>query len=91
MAKVERHNVVQKRARRRQRSRGRRAIRTTSVLAVLALAAGGAIYLWGPEPAADVGQPAPPFALPDATGQTVSLAEFLGKEPVVLVFYMFAR
>ena len=51
---------------------------------------GGAIYLWGPEPAADVGHPAPPFALPDATGQIVSLAEFLGKQPVVLAFYMFA-
>lgn len=90
MAKGERHNVVQKRARRRQRSRRRRAIRTTIVVAVLALAAGGAFYLWGPEPAADVGQPAPTFALPDATGRTVSLADFHGKQPVVLAFYMFA-
>ncbi len=89
MARGERHNGVQKRARRRRRVR-RRAMRITLVFAVLALVAGGAFYLWGPEPAADVGQPAPPFALPDATGRTVSLADFQGKQPVVLAFYMFA-
>jgi len=90
MAKGERHSGVQKRARRRQRSRRVRAVRTTIVLAVLAVAVGGAIYLWGPEPAADVGQPAPPFALPDTTGRTITLADFSGKQPVVLAFYMFA-
>lgn len=90
MAKGERHNSGQKRAWRRQRRWRRRAIRMTIVLAVLALAMGGAIYLWGPETVADVGRPAPPFALPDATGQTVSLADFHGKQPVVLAFYMFA-
>lgn len=89
MARGERHNVVEKRARRRRRVR-RRVIRIILVFAVLALVAGGAFYLWGPEPTADVGQPAPPFALPDATGRTVSLAEFWGKQPVVLAFYMFA-
>ena len=90
MAKGERHNSGQKSARRRQRRWRRRAVRTVIVLAVLAVVVGGAIYLWGPEPAADVGQPAPPFVLPDATGQTVSFSEFLGKQPVVLAFYMFA-
>jgi hypothetical protein len=34
-----------------------------------------------------VGQPAPDFTLPDATGQPVHLAEFRGRQPVVLVFY----
>lgn len=33
-----------------------------------------------------VGQPAPPFALPDQSGSTVQLADFRGK-PLLLVFY----
>jgi AhpC/TSA family len=34
-----------------------------------------------------VGERAPDFTLPDATGRPVSLAEYRGKKPVVLVFY----
>jgi hypothetical protein len=34
-----------------------------------------------------VGQPAPDFTLPDATGRPVRLAEYRGRKPVVLVFY----
>ena len=34
-----------------------------------------------------VGQPAPDFTLPDAAGQPVSLADYRGRKPVVLVFY----
>ena len=34
-----------------------------------------------------VGQPAPDFALPDATGRPVRLSDFRGRNPVVLVFY----
>jgi hypothetical protein len=34
-----------------------------------------------------VGQPAPDFTLSDATGRPVSLADYRGKKPVVLVFY----
>jgi len=34
-----------------------------------------------------VGQPAPEFTLPDATGHAVSLADYRGRKPVVLVFY----
>jgi cytochrome oxidase Cu insertion factor (SCO1/SenC/PrrC family) len=34
-----------------------------------------------------IGERAPDFTLPDATGRPVSLAEFRGKKPVVLVFY----
>ena len=34
-----------------------------------------------------VGQPAPDFTLPDATGQPVHLAAYRGRQPVVLVFY----
>ncbi len=65
-------------------------MRAAIVVGVLVLALAGALYLWGPEPAADVGHSAPSFALPDAAGRTVSLADFRGKQPVVLAFYMFA-
>jgi uncharacterized membrane protein YhaH (DUF805 family) len=34
-----------------------------------------------------VGQPPPDFTLPDATGRPISLADYRGKKPVVLVFY----
>jgi hypothetical protein len=34
-----------------------------------------------------VGQPAPDFSLPDATGRPVRLADYRGHKPVVLVFY----
>lgn len=38
--------------------------------------------------AAGEGDPAPPFVLPDHRGQQVSLADYLGRQPVVLLFYM---
>jgi hypothetical protein len=34
-----------------------------------------------------VGQPPPDFTLPDAAGRPVSLADYRGRKPVVLVFY----
>ena len=34
-----------------------------------------------------VGEPAPDFTLPATTGGTISLADFRGKQPVVLYFY----
>jgi hypothetical protein len=34
-----------------------------------------------------VGEPAPEFTLPDATGRAVSLADYRGQKPVILVFY----
>ena len=34
-----------------------------------------------------VGERAPDFALPDAAGRTVALAQYRGQKPVVLVFY----
>ena len=40
-----------------------------------------------PQPAFVIGQPAPDFALPDAAGRPVRLADFRGKKPVVIVFY----
>ena len=38
-------------------------------------------------PLVTVGQPAPGFTLPDAAGRPVSLSDYRGKKPVVLVFY----
>jgi len=34
-----------------------------------------------------IGRPAPDFTLPDAAGRPVSLADYKGNKPVVLVFY----
>jgi hypothetical protein len=34
-----------------------------------------------------VGEPPPAFTLPDASGRPVSLADYRGKKPVILVFY----
>ena len=34
-----------------------------------------------------VGEPAPDFTLSDAAGRSVTLSDFRGKKPVVLVFY----
>jgi peroxiredoxin len=36
-----------------------------------------------------IGQPAPDFTAPDQDGNPVSLADFRGEKPVVLVFYPF--
>jgi len=41
----------------------------------------------GGDPAITAGQQAPDFALPDATGKTVRLSDFRGKQAVVLYFY----
>ena len=38
--------------------------------------------------AAEQSPPALPFTLPSASGEQVELATYLGKQPVVLVFYM---
>ena len=43
--------------------------------------------LGGGRPAVDVGQPAPDFDLADAQGHRVRLADFRGKQAVVLYFY----
>jgi hypothetical protein len=39
------------------------------------------------QPAFVIGQPAPELTLRDAAGQPVSLADYRGRQPVVLVFY----
>lgn len=76
----------------RQRLRRRRRIQRLLVLAVAVVAVAGAVgYLgsnYGWSPATAVGRPAPPFVLPDHEGRPVALADYLGRKPVVLVFYM---
>jgi hypothetical protein len=41
----------------------------------------------GTPTALHLGERAPDFTLPDATGRPVSLADYRGKRPVVIVFY----
>jgi hypothetical protein len=51
------------------------------LLAGLGSLAGAALAL-------DVGDKAPNFALPSSTGKEIKLADFAGKKPVVLFFYI---
>ena len=53
-----------------------------AVLPLLMLLAGGENAA-RPQP----GEPARPFSLPASTGQTVKLADYLGKNTVVLAFF----
>jgi len=75
------------------RGRGRRwpAWIAVGVTGALLLAGGWFNFVLARVPgtgaAVRVGAPAPDFTLPDAKGRPVSLAEFRGKKPVVLVFY----
>jgi len=46
----------------------------------------GSHYGWSNTTA--TGRPAPPFVLSDHEGHQVALADYLGRKPIVLVFYM---
>jgi len=78
-------------AKARRRARERR--QTVGVLMTLALALIVSLVSWrlfftAWAPASPAS--APSFALPSSTGQTVALRDFIGKQDVVLVFYMVA-
>jgi hypothetical protein len=67
---------------------------TVSALAVTVLLLGAASFFHfvamrvpPTPPALAVGQPVPDFTLPDSAGRPASLAEYRGRQPVVLVFY----
>jgi cytochrome oxidase Cu insertion factor (SCO1/SenC/PrrC family) len=63
----------------------KRYISTLSILVLLGLvlsacgASGGGLA---------IGDPAPSFTLPSASGEQVSLADYQGKQPVLLYFHM---
>ena len=77
-------------ARRPARAR-RRGRRLAWVAGIALLLGGGGTYLawtYGWAGAVATGELAPAFALEDADGHTVDLADDLGRKPVLLVFYM---
>jgi uncharacterized lipoprotein YmbA len=57
---------------------------------VAAVILGGVLHLLNPGHvlALQVGDKAPDFSLPATTAETVSLADYLGKKPAVLFFYL---
>ena len=52
----------------------------------------GALLLLGANPvlALQVGDKAPDFSLPATTAEKISLADYLGKKPVIVFFYIAA-
>jgi hypothetical protein len=62
-------------------NRWRCAVLTVLVGSLLLLAAGQSSAL-------QVGDKAPDFALPATTAESLKLADYLGKKPVVLFFYI---
>jgi hypothetical protein len=61
---------------------------TYSVISFIALF-GFALSACGPAKGElGVGDPAPSFTLPSEAGEQVSLADYLGKQPVLLYFHM---
>lgn len=74
------------------RRKSRRGRKWLTMIAALGLPLGfGVAYLgwtYGWTNATAKGYPAPPFVLPDHVGRPVALADYLGRKPVVLVFYM---
>ncbi len=54
------------------------------LLSIVFMLVGG----WSGLTAAAETKPAPAFTLPSSTGGTVQLADYLGKSPILLVFYM---
>lgn len=67
------------------RRRRRRWI-AVGIVAVLLVAGGAGAWQWNERRGAP--EPAPRFNLVASTGKTVTLEDFLGKQEVVLIFYM---
>lgn len=65
-------------------------MRNNKGLHVLQTVLVGVILLMAARPsmALKVGDKAPDFDLPGSTGQSIKLADYLGKKPVVLFFYI---
>jgi hypothetical protein len=71
-----------------RRQRWKRRLLVGAVLAVLVSAGVGYLGWNLGWTAAAEGDPAPSFVLPDHQGRQVALADYLGRKPVLLVFYM---
>ena len=69
--------------------RGRRKWIVGLLLALLVVGGGVAAWLWNGARAIPQ-EPAPRFSLLASTGRVITLDEFLGKQEVVLIFYMAA-
>jgi hypothetical protein len=65
--------------------RRRRQLMTAGLLAGLWL-----VLCSGSVTALEVGDKAPDFSLPATTGERISLADYLGKQHVVVFFYLYA-
>jgi cytochrome oxidase Cu insertion factor (SCO1/SenC/PrrC family) len=65
--------------------RRRRRLMTTGLLAGFML-----VLCSGAVTALEVGDKAPDFSLPATTAERVSLADYLGKQHVVVFFYIYA-
>ena len=72
---------------------GRRWYAWAALVLSLVLLLGGATFdfvlarIPAPQTTLRVGEPPADFTLPDAAGHPVSLADYRGKKPVILVFY----
>ncbi len=73
----------------RRRAPARRWIAGISFAAVIVAASIGG-WLWLRHGFGTTPPSAPTFSRPASTGNVISLGEFLGKEPLVLLFYMTA-
>ena len=58
-----------------------------AILSLVLLITSAGAFSQVPSTQLKVGDKAPDFALPDGDGKIVLLAEYLGRGPVVLVFY----
>lgn len=74
--------------RRRAKQRRQRKWIVAVILALLVIVGGAGAWLWNGARATS--EPAPRFNLPASTGRVITLDEFLGKQEVVLLFYMSA-
>ncbi len=62
--------------------------RSQNVIMALLIAGMLLVFGVGQGFALQVGDKAPPFELPSTTGEKLKLADYLGKQPVVLFFYI---
>jgi hypothetical protein len=62
----------------------------TFLMAAVLISAIVLLVSFGPAMALQVGEKAPDFSLPGTTAEKIGLADFVGKKPVVVFFYLYA-